>query len=491
MKISIITICLNSEKTILDTLNSVINQNYENIEHIIVDGGSKDKTKTFLRKYIFKNKRIFSFKKKGIYNAINYGIKKATGDIIHILHSDDIYQSNQTISDIINKIKNRKEKIFLSDIVFFKNNDFSTISRFYSASEFKINKLKYAIMPPHPGLFVRKEIYKKFLYSKNYKIAGDFDFFIKILLINKINFFYINLISVRMRMGGISSRNINAYITSTIEILKIFKSHNITSGIFHALARIPSKIYQLFFYNQTYLNKNFQLKISSFYKSFLNYDFIIKKNINSLDFKENFIFSAMNLAFLGSYAKGDIIKKKYLINWPDGLFSKKICDLNIKIPGREIIRSLKIPKIIKKITVIGNLSYNSKFFLEKLLKINVKNINLPYGDIKTILKNFKYKTFGDELIFITLPTPKQELLANYIADKNKKFKIICIGGSIAIAAGDEKEVPKFLYSLEFLWRLRYETNRRILRLLNSYLYYLIGRFFNNKLKKLKIIYESY
>jgi glycosyltransferase involved in cell wall biosynthesis len=489
MKISIITVCLNSEKTILDTLNSVINQTYKNIEHIIVDGGSKDKTKTFLRKYIFKNKRIFSIKKKGVYNAINYGIQKATGDIIHILHSDDIYQSNQTISDIINKIKNRKEKIFISDVVFFKNNNFSTISRFYSARKFKKNKLKYGIMPPHPGLFVKKEIYKEFLYSENYEIAGDFDFFVKTLLISKINFFYINLISIRMRMGGISGKNINAYITSTLEILKIFKSHNINSSIFNALARIPSKIYQLLFYTQNYVNKNFQLKISSFYKSFFNYDFIIKKNINSLDFKENFVFSAMNLAFLGSYVKGDIIKKNYLINWPDGLFSKKISDLNIKIPGREIIRSFKIPKIIKKITVIGNLSINSKFFLEKSFKIKIKNINLPYGDIKFILKNFKYKTFRDELIFITLPTPKQELIANYIADKNKNFKIICIGGSIAIAAGDEKEVPRFFYSLEFLWRLRFETRRRVSRLLTSFFYYIIGRFFNNKLNNLKVIYE--
>ena len=90
---------------------------------------------------------------------------------------------------------------------------------------------------------------------------------------------------------------------------------------------------------------------------------------------------------------------------------------------------------------------------------------------------------------MTLPTPKQELIANYIADTNKKFKIICIGGSIAIAAGDEKVVPNFLYSLEFLWRLRYETKRRVSRLFTSFIYYIIGRFFNNKLNNLKIIYE--
>ena len=117
-------------------------------------------------------------------------------------------------------------------------------------------------------------------------------------------------------------------------------------------------------------------------------------------------------------------------------------------------------------------------------------MNVPYGDIKYILKNFEYKSSKNELIFTTLPTPKQELIANHIASKNKEFRIICIGGSISIACGDEKEVPKFLYPLEFLWRLRYETRRRILRLLTSFIYYIIGRFINNKINNLKIIYEN-
>ena len=106
MKVSILTVCYNSEKTILDTLNSVLNQTYKNIEHIIVDGKSTDKTKYFLKKYSFKNKKIFHIKKKGVYNALNYGIKKATGDVLHILHADDIYQSSDTLSNII--------KIYLS-----------------------------------------------------------------------------------------------------------------------------------------------------------------------------------------------------------------------------------------------------------------------------------------------------------------------------------------------------------------------------------------
>jgi len=489
MKISIITVCFNNEKTILDTLNSVLNQTYKNIEHIIVDGKSKDKTKFFLKKYPFKNKKIYFLKKKGVYNAINYGIKKATGDIIHILHADDIYQSTKTISDVINKIKQRKEKIFISDIVFFKDNNYSSINRFYSAQHFTPNKLNYGVMPPHPGMFVKKEIYKKFLYNDNFKIAGDFDFFLRTLFINKIKFFYLNLISIRMRTGGISTKNLNSYIISTFEILKSYKINNINSNLFNSLSRIPSKIFQLFFFEKDKANMYFKLKIYNFYKSNVYYDFFIKKKLDNLDFNKNFILSAMNLAFLSFYSTGVIKKKKYLINWPDGIFSKTISDLNIKIPGREIIRSLKIPKIIKKITVIGNLSYKSKLFLENLYKMKIKNIKLPYGNIDLILKNFKYKTSKNELIFTTLPTPKQELVAHYIANKNKEFKIICIGGSIAIASGDEKEVPKYLARLEFLWRLRYETRRRIFRLIISFIYYIKGKYLNKTLKNLKIIYE--
>ena len=105
MKISIITVCLNSEDTILDTLNSVLTQNYKNIEHIIIDGGSTDRTIYFLKKYNFKNKKIIFKKKCSLYNSINLGIKLATGDIISILHSDDIYNSPKTISNVIKKIE--------------------------------------------------------------------------------------------------------------------------------------------------------------------------------------------------------------------------------------------------------------------------------------------------------------------------------------------------------------------------------------------------
>jgi glycosyltransferase involved in cell wall biosynthesis len=490
MKVSIVTVCLNSESTILDTLNSVINQTYKNIEHIIVDGKSKDKTKFFLKNYSFKNKKIFFLKSNGIYNALNFAIKKATGDIIHILHADDIYQSTDTISNVVKKIKYKNEKIFLSDVIYFKKNNYSEIHRFYTSKKFLINNLRYGLMPPHTGAFIKKEIYRKFLYDENYKIAGDFDFFLRTLLINKIKFFYLDLVSVRMRLGGISNKYLYSYLRITNEIKNSFKDNDLNINITYPLFRFLGKIAQLFFFKKGEVNKSFNLKISSYYKKYSNYDFIIKKNLKKLDFNKNFIYSGINLAFLGSYASNKIKKNKYLVNWPDGLYSKKVSDINIKIPGREILKSIKIPKIIKKITVMGNLSNNSYNFLKKLFNKKIINIKLPYGNIKSIIKNIhNYKISNHELIFLTIPTPKQEMLASSLAKKNKHFKIICIGGSINIASGDEKEVPKILYRFEFLWRLRYDTLRRIIRIITNYYQYLIGKFITKKINNLKIIYE--
>ncbi len=487
MKITILTVCYNNQDTILATLNSVLNQTYKNIEHIIVDGKSTDKTKIFLKKYPHKKKKIFYMKKSGVYAALNYGIKKATGDILHILHADDIYNSTNVISNIIKIAKKRKEKIFTTDIVYFHNNNYTSVSRFYRAKNFNNKKIYFGLMPPHTGLFYKKKIYKKFFYDETYKNAGDFEFLLRLVL-KKTNFFYTNLISVRMRTGGISTKNLFSYITTTLEIIRTFKKYKINSNILRSLLRIPEKILQ-FFFNKDNVNKDFQLKYSEFFKKNFTYDFFIKKKLTYSDFSKNFIYSAMNLAFLGSFANNSIKKNKHFIHWPDGVFSKNICDINIKIPGREILRSLEIPKNITNITVFGNLSNNGKLYLENLYKRSVKDINLPYGNIQKILKSFKYKTSKNELILTTLPTPKQEILADYISKNNKYFKVICIGGSIGIACGDEREVPSIFYSFEFLWRLKYETRRRLLRLIQSFFNYLYGKYINKSLSNLKIVYE--
>jgi len=489
MKISIITVCLNSEKTIPYTLSSVLSQNYNNLEHIIIDGGSTDGTKKILNLYPFVKKKIFNIKEKGIYSAINYGIKKSSGDVICVLNSDDIFNSNNTVKTVVKEIKqNKKFDIFLGNVVFF-NKSFHHITRYYPATDFKNSLLKYGMMPPHPACFIKKKIYEKYgLYNKDFKIASDFEIFLRFFYIHKIKFKKINILITRMKTGGISGRNILAYFISTREILKSFRINNIKNNIFSILIRIPYKIKQFFNYNTKNLNKDHNFFYSIFLKKILPTDFSIIKNIHELNFKKNFILSAMNLAFLGSYIKGDLKKSTVMINWPDGYFSK-IFDINLKkIPGRDLIRKLKLPNNIKKIIVFGNLSKKSSAYLNKTYNLPIENRVLGYGEIKNIVKNVNLSIQKDQLVFITLPTPKQEIFAHFLSLKNKSFKIICIGGSIAIASGEEKVVPNYISYLEFLWRLRYETFRRIKRLLTTFYYYSYGSIFTKKLKELKIEY---
>jgi glycosyltransferase involved in cell wall biosynthesis len=488
MKVSIITVCFNSKKTIIATLNSVLTQSYKNIEHIIIDGKSSDGTGKILKDYPFKRKIIISEKDNGLYDAINKGIKIASGDIIGVLHSDDIYNSNLTIEHIVNLIKKNKNiNIFCSDIVFFRGNNFSKISRYYSAYDFKKNNFKYGLMPPHPGVFIRSSALKDNIkYNINYKIASDFDFLCKLILKEKIRYKILNILSVRMRAGGISGKNLKSYLISTKEIFNSLKSNKIRTNIFYVLSRIPSKLMQYVKFNTYDLNRNFKFKIHKFYWKFFNLNFKILRSINNLNFNKNFVLSGMNLAFLGYLSKGDIKNYRTLINWPDGVFSKLYGNKILKIPGRDLLTKIKLPDNIKKIIVCGNLTSNGRKYLEKKFKLPIINIKLPYGSINKILNKFNLKTNKNELVFITLPTPKQEVIAERISKLNNNYRVICIGASIGIACGDEKRVPNFIKNFEFLWRLRYETFRRTKRLLETFIYYFSGIFISRKIRNLEI-----
>jgi len=483
MKFSIITVCLNSEKTILYTLNSILNQTYKNIEHIIIDGGSTDRTLEIIKNYPFKNKKFFSTNSKGIYSAINEGIKRSTGEYISVLHSDDIYQNDYILEKVSKVIKKNKEyEIFLGNVVYFRNT-ISRISRYYSGSNFKVKNLKYGIMPPHPASFINKNIYRKFgLYKTKYLIASDFDFFLRTLLIHKIKFFKINMVVVRMKAGGISGKNFLSYLTSTREIIKSFKENKIIYNIFNITSRLLLKSLQFFNFNAKELNKSYNFIYTEFLKKFEKPKLKIIQTSENLFLNRNFILSALNLAFLGNYVKGKIKIENNLICWPDGYFAKTIDSTLYKVPGRDLINSLNIPKNIKEILVLGNLSVKSKNYLKKKFKKKILNINLPYADVEKIIKKKKFIIKKKQLIFITLPTPKQEILAQHLAKTNKNYKIICIGGSISITSGEEMPVPVFINYLEFLWRLRYETLRRIIRLIDTFKYYIYGKLLTHKLK---------
>jgi exopolysaccharide biosynthesis WecB/TagA/CpsF family protein len=217
-------------------------------------------------------------------------------------------------------------------------------------------------------------------------------------------------------------------------------------------------------------------RINKYYKKLIKYDIKIIKNIKSLDLNKNFVLSALNLAFLGSLVKKELKLYNELIHWPDGKYSLNFTKNLKKIPGRDLINKINLKGNINRIVVVGDLPDVAKKFIEKKFHRKVINYKVPYGNIKEITNNLKIKLKKKDLCFTTLPTPKQERVAEYIVSKNKKFKIICIGGSINIASGIEKAVPKLFNKFEFLWRLQYDSSRRLKRLFISFFNYLYGKY---------------
>jgi glycosyltransferase involved in cell wall biosynthesis len=485
MKVSILTICLNSQSTIQETLNSVLTQKYKNIEHIIVDGGSNDATKIILNDYPFKNKKIFIRKNLKLYESLNYGIEKATGEYILILHSDDILNNDKVINSLVKEVVKNKIQLLIGTIIYFKNKK-NKIARYFPSRGFKKENLLKGLIAPHTGMFIKRSLHLKYKYNQNYRIAGDFDFFLRCLLVDKIPYKISKLIVTRMKTGGVSGRNLLSYITSTNEISKSLTENNFKIKYFKIFFRFIYKIQQLFIFNAEIINKNFIYKLHTFYKKKIKYDFIIYKNFNKLILQKKFILSAMNLAFLGSYVKNYKLKFPYIYHWPDGVSAKLLNKKVKKIPGRKLLDELNLNKTIQRIVVIGNLTPLSKRKI--FLKFNKKVINykVPYGDYLTIFKAIKFKFKIYDLILITLPTPKQELIAIEMAKKMVNYKIICIGGSIAIFSGQEKEVPYYLSNFEFIWRLQYETTRRIKRLLGTFFNVTIDYLWVKKIANLNV-----
>ena len=220
------------------------------------------------------------------------------------------------------KVKLSKDNIFFGDVVYYNNFRFSNITRSYPADK-NINKnFYYGNMPPHTGSFYKKKIFTKHgYYNTGFKIAGDFEHLLRIIFINKQKFKLLNFVVARMKSGGLSSKNLRSFLIINKEILKAFKINGLKSNILRILLRVPPKIFQYILLNKNKLNKDYKFKINKFYKEYYYNQINIIKNINKINYKKNFILSALNLAFLGSLAEGDIKLSKNLINWPDGVFS--------------------------------------------------------------------------------------------------------------------------------------------------------------------------
>ena len=245
MKVSIITVCYNSAETIENAINSVLSQTYQNIEYIIIDGGSDDGTLDLLAKYGSKLSKIISERDNGIYDAMNKGISLAAGDIIGILNSDDCYSDIDIINIIVDEFKHNDKDMLFADLMFVNKDN--RILRYYSAKRFSPNKLKFGIMPPHPTLFVKKNIYDKYgLYRLDFKIAADYEIFVRFLLVNRLSYIYLDKYIIKMLVGGLSTSSLESKKIINQETIKALESNGIKANYWCISTKYVTKLLEIF-----------------------------------------------------------------------------------------------------------------------------------------------------------------------------------------------------------------------------------------------------
>lgn len=246
MKISIITVTYNSEKTIKDTIESILKQDYENYEHIIVDGNSKDSTMDIVKQYESKYNgklKYISEKDNGIYDAMNKGIKMATGDIIGLLNSDDILAKENVLSKIVDKFKKTDCDGTYANLIFMDSETMSIPKRIWKSEK---GSLYNGWHPAHPTLYLKKEVYNKIgFFNLKYRIVADYDFMIRVMKDNTIKLEYINDYIVYMRAGGTSTAGIKGYLKNLKEANIVLKDNNIKHPYIVNIKRILKTIKQM------------------------------------------------------------------------------------------------------------------------------------------------------------------------------------------------------------------------------------------------------
>lgn len=246
-KVSIITVCFNSEKTIEDTIKSVVNQTYKNIEYIVIDGGSTDKTIEIINKYKENISTLISEKDNGIYDAINKGIKLASGDIIANLNSDDFYIDNKVINDVVAALNEAKTDLLYADLYYVDTKDTSKIIRYWKSKSYKEGLFLKGWMPPHPTFFVKKEVYQNYgMFNLEFKSAADYEIMLRFIHRYKASIIYLPRVIVRMRVGGVSNASLKNRIKANREDKKAWEINGLKPHPLTLIFKPLSKLGQFF-----------------------------------------------------------------------------------------------------------------------------------------------------------------------------------------------------------------------------------------------------
>ena len=250
MRFSIITATWNSGRTVEDTIKSVLCQTYKNYEYLIIDGLSKDSTLEIARKYepLFEGRmRIYSEKDKGIYDAMNKGFQKATGDVLMLINSDDLFARPDAVELVVKEFERHPDVDGVyADLNYVSQSNVNNIVRVWKTGNQK--PMRYGWLPAHPTFYIKREYYEKYGYfNLSYPLAADFELMLRFIEKYKVRLTYLPLSLVKMRLGGATSRSIQNIYKQDIETIRAFKENGLSGGnIFYLFFRYLPKIMQYF-----------------------------------------------------------------------------------------------------------------------------------------------------------------------------------------------------------------------------------------------------
>ena len=249
MKISIITATYNSAKTIADTLDSIANQTFDDIEHIVIDGQSGDGTLSILDSHRGRIARIVSEPDLGIYDAMNKGIALATGDIVGLLNSDDAFATRDSLLRVAIAMQDPEIDCCYGDLVYVDSDDLQKVVRYWKSRPFAPGLFRRGWVPPHPTFYVRRHVYERHgMFNLNYRLAAEFELMLRMLEKHRIRSAYIRAVLVKMRLGGATNQSLLNIWRQNVEIYRSAQQHEIGMSLTQfVLAKIWARSSQFVF----------------------------------------------------------------------------------------------------------------------------------------------------------------------------------------------------------------------------------------------------
>lgn len=247
IKISIVTVCFNSQATIEDTIRSVLGQTHPSVEHIIVDGKSSDATMDIVNRYREKLGKVISEPDLGAYDAMNKGIALASGDVVGILNADDVYATPEALSSVASAFEKPGIEACYADLVYVDRHDMSKIVRYWQSTEFRPGLFRTGWMPAHPTFFVRRKVYERLgTFDLEFSLQSDFELTMRFLEVHRIQSAYMPRILVKMRTGGMSNNRYMNVVKGNLEAYRACRKHGLDVGPGFILRKIFSRLPQFF-----------------------------------------------------------------------------------------------------------------------------------------------------------------------------------------------------------------------------------------------------